>query len=76
MKTHENILVHPQTDEQVNAIKAFMKALKIKFEVYNSSKEDSKEDIISNIKQGIKEVNLIKKGELKGTPAKDFLNEL
>lgn len=76
MKTHENILVHPQTAEQLEALKAFMKALKIKFEIYNASKEDSEEAIIDNIKQGIKEVNLIKKGKLKGTPARDFLNEL
>jgi hypothetical protein len=32
--------------------------------------------ISENIKTGIKEVRLFKKGKLKTTPAKDFLNEL
>ena len=33
MKTDSIIIAHPQTDEQINVIKAFMKALKIKFEI-------------------------------------------
>ena len=37
---------------------------------------DSKEAIVENIKKGIDEANLIGKGKLKGTSAKDFLNEL
>jgi hypothetical protein len=38
--------------------------------------EPSKEDIISNLRKGFEEMKLIKKGKLKTTPAKDFLNEL
>jgi len=38
MKIEEVITVHPQTLDQLNALKAFMKALKIKFEI---SKESS-----------------------------------
>ena len=38
--------------------------------------EESKEDILLNIKKGLKEVALFKKGKLKTTKAKDFLNEL
>ncbi len=37
---------------------------------------DSKEEIIANLKQGIKEVKLYKQGKLKTTSAKDFLDEL
>lgn len=33
-------------------------------------------EIIDNIKAGLKEVTLFKKGKLKTTSAKDFLNEL
>jgi len=33
METQNIFIVHPHTDEQVNALKAFMKALKITFEV-------------------------------------------
>ncbi|HVS94373.1 MAG TPA: hypothetical protein VHE59_20185 [Mucilaginibacter sp.] len=38
--------------------------------------EPTKEDILDNIKKGFEEMQLIKKGKLKTTSAKDFLNEL
>ncbi|MBU3658535.1 MAG: hypothetical protein FGM14_01575 [Flavobacteriales bacterium] len=38
--------------------------------------EDSQESVLANIKTGLKEVSLFKKGKLKTTSAKDFLNEL
>ncbi|MFY8037769.1 MAG: hypothetical protein ACOVMQ_11410 [Cyclobacteriaceae bacterium] len=38
--------------------------------------EPTKEEILEGIRQAVKEVNLIKQGKLKGTPLKDFLNEL
>jgi hypothetical protein len=38
--------------------------------------EPTKEEIISNIKRGFEEMQLIKKGKLKTTSLKDFLNEL
>ncbi|WP_299286390.1 hypothetical protein [uncultured Mucilaginibacter sp.] len=38
--------------------------------------EPTKEEIIENIKAGLEEVRLFEKGELKTTPAKEFLNEL
>ena len=34
------------------------------------------EDTLSNIKNGFEEMQLLKKGKLKTTSAKDFLNEL
>jgi len=37
MKAKDIIIAHPSTREQIEAVKAFMKALKIKFEV---SKEE------------------------------------
>ena len=38
--------------------------------------EPTKSEIVSNIKEGLREMQLIKKGKLKTTSAKDFLNEL
>ena len=38
--------------------------------------EPTKEEIKENIKQGLKEVQLIEQGKMKATPLKDFLNEL
>lgn len=37
---------------------------------------DSKDDIKKNLKQAFKDLKNYKKGKLKTTPAKDFLNEL
>lgn len=33
MKTPDILIVHPDTDDKFEALKAFMKALKIKFEI-------------------------------------------
>lgn len=38
--------------------------------------EPTREEILDNIKTGLEEVELFKKGKLKTTPAKDFLDEL
>jgi hypothetical protein len=38
--------------------------------------EQSKEEILSGLKQAVDEMNLIKKGKLKARDAKDLLNEL
>jgi hypothetical protein len=38
--------------------------------------EDPKENVLDNIKAGLEEVRFFKKGKLKTTLAKDFLNEL
>jgi hypothetical protein len=38
--------------------------------------EDSDEDIRENIGQGIKEMRLVEKGELKSTPIRELLKEL
>ena len=38
--------------------------------------EQSKEDILSGLKQAVDEMNLVKQGKLKARDAKDLLNEL
>ena len=40
MKTQDIFIAHPQTSEQVSALKAFMQALKIKFEVAKEKSYD------------------------------------
>ena len=37
---------------------------------------DAKEEIIANLKEGFNEMKLYKEGKIKGTPLKDFLDEL
>jgi len=49
MKTDNIIIAHPQTDEQVNAIKAFMTALKIKFEISKSDNETYNPEFVNKI---------------------------
>ncbi len=53
MKTENIIIVHPQTDDQMNAIKAFMKALKIKFEISKESTYNT--DFVAKIEKSKKE---------------------
>ena len=53
MKTENIIIVHPQTDDQVNVIKAFMKALKIKFEISKESTYNT--DFVAKIEKSKKE---------------------
>ena len=53
MKTENIIIIHPQTDEQINVIKAFMKALKIKFEIAKENPYD--DDFIAKIERSKKE---------------------
>ncbi|MBK6339530.1 MAG: hypothetical protein IPN93_04570 [Bacteroidetes bacterium] len=38
--------------------------------------EPTKDEIVSNLKRGLEEMQLIKKGKLKTTSLNDFLNEL
>jgi len=37
---------------------------------------DAKEEVIANLREGFKEMELIKQGKSKGTPLNDFLDEL
>lgn len=41
-----------------------------------TDEEFAKVDVLAHIKTGLQEVKLFKKGKLKTTSAKDFLNEL
>ena len=45
-------------------------------DIKKPSYDTSKEAIVSNLKIGFKEMQLIKKGKLKTTSLNDFLNEL
>lgn len=62
------LTVKPKNKNELLMVERVLKALNVKFE--------ENDNILENIKSGLKEVNLFKKGELKTTPAKDFLNEL
>jgi len=63
------------TDKEYNHFIQLAKNLHYVKKVETDEEED-KETILANIKAGLEEVKLFKKGKLKTTSAKDFLNEL
>ncbi|MCL1942260.1 MAG: hypothetical protein FWF54_01730 [Candidatus Azobacteroides sp.] len=68
MKTQDIFIAHPQTAEQVNALQAFMQALKIKFEV--SGEENYNPEFIKKVLESRQQVRdgkitRVKKGNLK-----------
>ena len=54
----------------------FMELIKSLGFVQVEDEEDTKEEVIANLRQGFKEMELIKQGKSKGTPFKDFLDGL
>ena len=71
MKTKNIIIAHPQTDEQVNVIKAFMNALKIKFEISKESPYNA--DFVAKIEKSKKE---FENGDFTRVAKKDLQNFL
>jgi len=55
MKTGTTIIAHPTTSEQVTALKAFVKALKIKFEVKTKDEKAYDAAFVEMISQGDKD---------------------
>ena len=81
MITQSVFVAHPSTVQQVNALKAVLKAINIQFEIKkvvieDKDEEPTKKEIIKSIKKGFKELKLIQEGKLSTTSAQDFLNEL
>lgn len=72
MKTPDIIITHPGNEDKFEALKAVLKALKIKFEIPNTKKTR----FLKELKQAVDEVNLIKAGKKKAKPLSEFLNEL
>ena len=74
------IVSYPSNTEESNAIKAVLKALKVKFDIRKDELTDdissNKNEVLENIKAGLQEVKEFKTGKLKTTTVKDFLNEL
>ena len=63
MKTENVVIIHPETTEQEDALKAFAKALKIKFEVAKEKPYNS--DFVNKIqesRQQAKEGKTVKLG--------------
>ncbi|MGY6561488.1 MAG: DUF2683 family protein [Luteibaculaceae bacterium] len=74
MKTQEIFIAHPQTSEQVSALKAFMEALKIKFEI--SKEESYNSEFVEKILESKKQISEGKLTEVKAENLKSFLDSL
>ncbi len=61
MKTENTFIIHPETPEQENALKAFIKALKLKFEVSKEKPYDPAfVEKIKESRQQVKEGKTVK----------------
>jgi hypothetical protein len=69
----ETLIVHPDNNEKLSALKAVMKALKIRFEV---SEEAPAQSVAEDILESMKEVKLHQAGKIRLQDARDLLNEL
>lgn len=67
MKSENTFIIHPETTEQENALKAFIKALKLKFEVNKGKSYDP--DIVAKIEESQEQY---KKGEYVSVEKKDI----
>lgn len=68
-----NIIAHTEDASQIEAVKAFMKALKIKFEL---TKQEDNSKFIAEMQESLNQVQQIKTGKLPKQTAKEFLDEL
>jgi len=71
MKTPDIFIAHPQTEEQVSALKAFMQALKIKFEV--SKGGDYNSEFVQKVLKGRQQAKEGKVTRVKKENLKEFL---
>ena len=74
MKTQNIFIAHPQTSEQVSALKAFMQALKIKFEI--SKKDESNPEFAEKIMESKKQISNGKFTDVKKDDLKAFIDSL
>lgn len=69
--TESTFIIHTATPEQESALKAFVKALKMKFEI--SKDKTYNPEFIAKIRQSEKEIKLGKTVEVKKENFKQFL---
>lgn len=60
------LTIKPKSKRELQMVKKVLKALNVTFVENDNS-------VLENIKTGLEEMKLFKNGELKTTPAKDFL---
>lgn len=79
MRAIPNVIFHPSNLEEVKALKALGKVLKMNFEVKTEKKplvSKEKQKIMDDIKEAVNDLNLIHQGKLKARPFNELLDEL
>lgn len=83
MSTQDIYIIETSTFEEARALKAFVKAMKLNFEVkkkINTSKEAqinlNSDELYEDLKEAAEEVRLHKQGKIKLKSADKLLNEL
>ncbi len=71
MKSENTFIIHPETIEQENALKAFIKALKIKFEIASEKPYDP--DFVAKIEESRRQVKEGKTTRIDKNHLKEFL---
>lgn len=71
MKSENTFIIHPETVEQENALKAFIKALKMKFEIAREKPYDP--DFVAKIDESRQQVKEGKTTRVKKENLKEFL---
>jgi hypothetical protein len=74
MKSKNIFIARPKTADQVNALKAFMQALKIKYEV--STEEHYNAEFVKKILESKKQITEGKFTEVKPKVLKSFIEDL
>ena len=72
METQDIFIAHPKTPEQVDALKAFMQALKIRFEVSNADRYNP--EFVQKVLESRQEANEGKVSRIKKENLKEYLS--
>ena len=83
METNNLVIFHPNSSEQISALKALAKLLKLDIEITTQEKlekkvSDNKEKqrIFNDIREAVDELKMVKSGKKKSRNVEDLLNEL
>lgn len=71
MKTENTFIIHPETKEQENALKAFIKALKMKFEISEGKTYDP--EFVTKVEESREQAYERKTTKVDKENLKDFL---
>ena len=83
MSENSLVIFHPDNNEQVSALRALAKVLKMNFEITTQEKFEKKikvskekKQLINDIKEAVEELKLVKAGKIKARNVGDLLNDL